>query len=154
MTPVAPEPAPVVTPPAPAPVVTTPPAPAPVVAPPAPKPPVVKAPAPRARVVTPRVAPKQAIPLQLADFRPASSVTVMEVFPVTRRVQAVVNGRTVTRLQTTNRTVVLGTFRVAANGSVAAKVLPVQGVKAGTLVVRGFDRAGRVVQTTAAIRVG
>ena len=147
--PAAPAP-PVVTEPAP---VVTPPAPAPVVTPPAPKP-VVKAPAPRARVVTPRVAPKQAIPLQLADFRPASSVTVLEVFPVTRRVQVVVNGRTVSRLQTTNRTVVLGTFRVAANGSVAAKVLPVQGVKAGTLVVRGFDRAGKVVQTTAPIRVG
>ena len=104
--------------------------------------------------MTPRVARKQAIPLQLADYRPASSVTVLEVFPVTRRVQVSANGRTVTRLQTTNRSVVLGTFRVAANGSVVAKVLPVQGVKAGTLVIRGFDRAGKVVQTTAPIRVG
>ena len=151
--PVVPEPAPVVRPPAPAPVVTLPPPAPPVLRKPVVTAPV-KAPAPRARVVTPRVASKQAIPLQLADYRPASSVTVLEVFPVTRRVQVRVNGRVVTRLQTTNRTVVLGTFRVAANGSVAAKVLPVQGVKAGTLVVRGFDRAGKVVQTTAPIRVG
>jgi hypothetical protein len=101
-----------------------------------------------------RVARKQAVPLQLADYRPASSVTVLEVFPVSRRVQVKVDGRAVTRLQTTNRTVVLGTFRVAANGTVTTKVVPVQGVKAGTLVIRGFDRTGKVVQTTTPIRVG
>ena len=129
------------------------PTPAKPVTPPAARP-VPKAPVPKARVVTPRVAPKQTVPLQLADYRPASSVTVLEVFPVTQRVPVKVNGRTVTRLQTTSRTVVLGTFRVAANGSVSAKVLPVQGVRAGTLVVRGFDRAGKVVQTTSPVRVG
>jgi hypothetical protein len=49
---------------------------------------------------------------------------------------------------------VLGSFRVTADGSLSAEVVPVQGVQAGTLVVRGFDRAGKAVQTTAAIRVG
>jgi subtilisin family serine protease len=114
----------------------------------------VKVPAPHVRVVAPRVARKQAIALQLADYRPGSSVTVLEVFPVVQRVSAEVDGRTVTRAQTTNRTVVLGSFRVGADGSVSAKVLPVQGVRAGTLVVRGVDRAGKAVQRTAAIRVG
>ncbi len=147
------QPPPVVT--QPAPVVTPPPA----VVRPAPRPPVTrapvtKAPAPRARVVTPRVARKQAIPFQLADYRPASVVTVLEAFSVPQRVRVTVNGRTVTRTRTTSRTVVLGTFRVAANGTVNAKVVPVQRVKAGTLVIRGFDRAGKVVQRTAPIRVG
>jgi len=114
----------------------------------------VKAPAPRARVLTSRVARRQAVPFVLADYRPASTVSVLEVFPVTRRVLVKVNGRTVARTQTTSRTVLLGSFRVAANGTVHAKVLPVQSVRAGTLVIRGFDRAGKVVQRTAAIRVG
>jgi subtilisin family serine protease len=142
--------------PAPAPpVVTQPVRPAPVVAkPPAAKKPVAKAPAPRMRVVSPRVARRQAIPVQLADYRPASVVSVLEAFPVTQRVRVKVNGRTVTRTQTTNRIVVLGSFRVAANGTVTAKVMPVQSARAGTLVVRGFDRAGKVVQRTAPIRVG
>ena len=147
--PVVTAPAPVVT--APAPGVTTPP---PAVTPPAPKAPVAKAPAPRARVVASRVARKQAIPLQLADYRPASVVSVLEVFPVTQRVRVTVNGRTVVRAQTVNRTVVLGSFRVAANGAVNAKVLPVQAAQTGTLVIRGFDRAGTLVQRTAPIRVG
>jgi subtilisin family serine protease len=145
----APAPPPVVT--QPAPVVAPPPA---VVTPPAPEPPVAKAPAPRARVVAPKVTRRQTIPLQLADYRPASVVSVLEVFPVSQRVQTTVQGRSVTRMQTTNRTVVLGTFRVAANGSVNAKVLPVQEVRTGTLVVRGFDRGGKVVQSVTAIRVG
>ena len=130
------------------------PAPPPGVTPPAPEPPVAKAPAPRARVVAPKVTRRQTIPLQLADYRPASVVSVLEVFPVSQRVQTTVQGRSVTRMQTTNRTVVLGTFRVAANGSVNAKVLPVQEVRTGTLVVRGFDRGGKVVQSVTAIRVG
>ncbi len=149
--PVVVQPVPVVVQPLP---VVTAPAPAPPVGRPATPRPVTKAPAPRVRVVTPRVKLKQALPLQLADYRPASSVTVLEVFPVATRVQTRVNGRVVTRSQTTTRTVVLGTFRVAANGSVSGKVVPVQGVRAGTLVVRGFDRAGKVVETTAPIRVG
>jgi subtilisin family serine protease len=128
--------------------------PAPVGAPPPVVTAPVKVPAPHVRVVAPRVARKQAIALQLADYRPGSSVTVLEVFPVVQRVSAEVDGRTVTRAQTTNRTVVLGSFRVGADGSVSAKVLPVQGVRAGTLVVRGVDRAGKAVQRTAAIRVG
>lgn len=159
--PVVTEPAPVVTPPP----AVTPPAPkppvtqapvtkAPVIKPPVTKAPVTRTPAPHARVVTPRVARKQAIPLLLADYRPASTVTVLETFQVTQRVLVKVNGRTVARTRTTGRTVVLGSFRVTANGSVSAKVVPVQGVKVGTLVIRGFDRAGKVVQTTAPIRVG
>jgi hypothetical protein len=104
--------------------------------------------------VTPRVARTQAIALQLADYRPASSITVLEQFAVTQNVPVKVAGRTVTRPQTTSRTVVLGTFRVPASGTVHGQVLPVQAVQAGTLVVRGFDRSGKVVQATAAIRVG
>ena len=145
-------PPPVVTQPAPG--VTPPP---PAATPPAAKPPVAKAPkapAPRVRVVASRVARKQAIPLQLADYRPASVVSVLEVFQVTQRVRVTVDGRTVVRARTVGRTVVLGSFRVAANGTVTAKVLPVQGARTGTLVIRGFDRAGKVVQRTAAIRVG
>jgi subtilisin family serine protease len=118
------------------------------------KPPAAKAPAPRARVLAHRVARRQAVPLVLTDFRPASTVTVLETWVVVQRVQVKVNGRTVVRTRTSARTVVLGTFRVAANGSVSAKVLPVQSVRAGRLVIRGFDRAGKVVQRTAAIRVG
>lgn len=143
-------PSPVVTPPAPKPSVTK----APVTKAPVTKAPVAKVPVPRVRVGTSRVARKQAVPLVLTDYRPASVVTVLETFPVTTRTQVRVNGRTVTRTSRTSRTVVLGSFRVAANGSVNAKVLPVQTVAAGTLIVRGFDRAAKVVQTTAAIRVG
>jgi len=129
--------------------------PAPVVTAPArPTPPVVKPPVPRARVLTPRVAPRRAVQLALADYRPASTVTVLERWAVRTSVRVRVGGRTVTQTRTTPRTIVLGTFRVAANGAVRAGVVPVQGVRAGTLVVRGFDRAGKVVQTTAAIRVG
>ena len=147
---------PVVTQPAPTqpapPVVTQP---APVVArPPAVRTPIVKAPAPRMRVVNPRVTRRQAISVQLADYRPASTVTVLESFQVTQRVRVVVNGRTVTRTRTTSRTVVLGSFRVAVNGTVIAKVMPVQGARAGTLVVRGFDRAAKLLQKVAPIRVG
>jgi hypothetical protein len=50
--------------------------------------------------------------------------------------------------------VALGSLRVGANGSVNGTVVPVQSARTGTLVVRGFDRAGKLVQTTAAIRVG
>ena len=130
------------------PVVTTPTTPRPpVVTPPAP---VVRTPVPRVRVVTPRVRARQAIPLQLADFKPASTVSVLEVHRTTTRVQ--VRGRWVTRAS--SRTVVLATLRVAANGTVDAKVMPVQGVRDGRLVVRGFDRAGKVVQSVTTIRVG
>ena len=150
---------PVVTQPAPTqpapPVVTQPGRPAPVVAqPPAVRKPIVKAPAPRMRVLTPRVTRRQAIPVQLADYRPASTVTVLESFQVVQRVRVEVQGRTVTRTKTTSRTVVLGSFRVAANGTVDAKVMPVQSAPAGTLVVRGFDRAATLVQKVASIRVG
>ena len=106
------------------------------------------------RVLTPRVTRRQAIPVQLADYRPASTVTVLESFQVVQRVRVEVQGRTVTRTKTTSRTVVLGSFRVAANGTVDAKVMPVQSAPAGTLVVRGFDRAATLVQKVASIRVG
>jgi subtilisin family serine protease len=155
-TPVAPAPAPPGQPAPAQPAPSTPPrspqpvAPAPVVSPP----PAVGVPAPRARVVSPRVAPGRAIPLALTDYRPGSAVTVLETFATTQRVPVRVDGRTVTRTRTVSRTVVLGSFRVAAGGTVTAKVVPVQRVKSGTLVVRGFDRAGRPVQRTAAIRVG
>ncbi len=155
-TPVAPAPAPPGQPAPAQPAPSTPPrspqpvAPAPVVSPP----PAVGVPAPRARVVSPRVAPGRAIPLALTDYRPGSAVTVLETFATTQRVPVRVDGRTVTRTRTVSRTVVLGSFRVAAGGTVTAKVVPVQRVKSGTLDVRGFDRAGRPVQRTAAIRVG
>ena len=124
--------------------------------------PAARVPAARVQVVTPRVAAKQAVTVRLADFRPASSVSISEVVPVVTqvRVRTTVRkaGRTVpsTRVVTrrTSRTVVLAQVRVPASGAVEAKVLPVQGVRDGRLVVRGVDRGGKVVQRVTALRVG
>ena len=130
--------------------------PAPVVA----EPPVV-APAPKVRVVTPRTRPGQAVPILLSDFRPASTVTVVESWTATEQVQvrrAVTEGgrtfyRTSWETRRTTKSAVLATVPIAADGTARAQVLPVQGVRAGMLVLRGVDRAGKVVQSVRAIRV-
>jgi subtilisin family serine protease len=124
--------------------------------------PAVRLPAAHVQVVTPRVSAGQAVTVRLSDFRPASTVSVSEIVPVVQRVRVRTTvrqgGRTVpsTRVVTrrTNRTVVLAQVRVPADGAVEARVLPVQGVRDGQLVVRGVDRGGRVVQRVTAVRVG
>ena len=142
-----------VAPPVPQPPVVTSPAPV-VTVPTKPAPAVAKAPTPGAHLLTPRVARRQAVSLALRNYRPASTVTVLESWTVTAKVRVKVGGRTTTQTRTTSRSKQLGTFRVPANGSVDAKVLPVQGVSSGTLVVRGLDRSGKAVQTSAPLRVG
>jgi hypothetical protein len=117
-------------------------------------PPGAKPPTPGAHLKTPRVARGQAVSLALRNYRPASTVTVLESWTATAKVRVQVGGRTTTQTRSTPRSQVLGTFPVPANGSVDAKVLPVQGVRSGTLIVRGVDRAGKAVQTSAALRVG
>jgi subtilisin family serine protease len=140
-----------------APIAPAPVAPAPVsppVQPPVVAPAPATPPAPGAHLKTPRVARGQAASLALRHYRPASTVTVIESWTETAKVRVMVGGRSTTQTRTTPRSKVLGTFLVPANGSVDAKVLPVQGVRSGTLVVRGVDRAGKAVQTTAPLRVG
>jgi subtilisin family serine protease len=152
--PAAPAPAPVAVAPAPAapaPVVAAPVAPVPVVAAPtSPAPsrtaPVVTRPAPpTVRVVNPRVRLRQRLSLALRGFRPGSTVTVSERY---------VPARTASARTPVATTVVLARARVATDGSRNLAVLPVQSARTGTLVLRGTDRAGRVVTSSTAIRVG